>query len=77
MKRAAELYYIRSITSKHVACLQVPTPRHCVRAAQLFLKKCRSDGEPLATLCTNLHIPVTPQSSHNFFTQTAFNTPAV
>ena len=28
-----------------------PFPRHFARATQLLLKKCRSGGEPLATLC--------------------------
>ena len=35
-----------------VAPLVVPSLQHCAWATQLFRKKCRSGGEPLATLCS-------------------------
>ena len=43
-------YYTRCNTLMRVTSLQGPSPHHCARATQIFLKKCRSDGEPLATL---------------------------
>ena len=45
---------IRWITRKRVTSWRgnsASSPRHCARATQLLSKKCRSDGEPLATLC--------------------------
>ena len=44
-------YYTRWITPKRVTSWRGPSPRHCARATQLLSKKCRSGGEPLATLC--------------------------
>ena len=44
-------HYTHCITPKHVKSLRVPSPRHCAWATQLRLKKCRSCGETLATLC--------------------------
>ena len=36
--------------TKRVTSWWGPSLRHCARARQLLLKKCRSSGEPLATL---------------------------
>ena len=44
-------HYTCCITPKRVTSLRGPSPRHCARATQLFLKKCRSGVEPLTTLC--------------------------
>ena len=44
-------HYTRWITPKRVTSLRDPSPRHCDQATQLLSKKCRSGGEPLATLC--------------------------
>ena len=44
-------HYTRCITPKRVTSWRGPSPRHCARATQLLSKKCRSGGEPLATLC--------------------------
>ena len=44
-------HYTRCITPKRVTSLWGSSPRHCARATQLFSKKCRSGGKPLATLC--------------------------
>ena len=44
-------HYTRCTTPKRVTSLRGPSPRHCARATQLLSKKCRSGGEPLATLC--------------------------
>ena len=44
-------HYTRCNTPKRVTSLWGPSPRHCARATQLLSKKCRSGGEPLATLC--------------------------
>ena len=44
-------HYTRCNTPKRVTSWRGPSPRHCTRATQLLLKKCRSGGEPLATLC--------------------------
>ena len=44
-------HYTRWITPKRVTSWRGPSPRHCARATQLLSKKCRSGGEPLATLC--------------------------
>ena len=44
-------YYTRCDTLKCITSLRGPSPRHCARATQLLSKKCRSGGEPLATLC--------------------------
>ena len=41
----------RCITPKRVTSLLGPSPRHCARAKQLLLKKCRSGGELLVILC--------------------------
>ena len=43
-------HYTRCITPKRVTTWRGPSPRHCARATQLRSKKCRSGGEPLATL---------------------------
>ena len=40
-----------SITPKRVTSWRGPSPRYCAWIAQLLTKKCRSGGEPLATLC--------------------------
>ena len=45
-------HYIRCNTQKRVTSLRGPSPRHCAGATQLLSKKCLSDGEPLATMCT-------------------------
>ena len=61
-------HYTRCITPMQVMSLQGPSRRHCARAA-LLLKKCRSRGEPLATLCLiwstqNLSLrPATPEKN--------------
>ena len=44
-------HYTRCFTPKRVTSWRGPSPRHCARATQLLSKKCRSGGEPLATLC--------------------------
>ena len=44
-------HYTRWITPKRETSWRGPSPRHCARATQLLSKKCRSGGEPLATLC--------------------------
>ena len=44
-------HYTRWITPKRVRSWRGPSPRHCAWATQLLSKKCRSGGEPLATLC--------------------------
>ena len=44
-------YYTCCITPKRVTSLRGPSPRNCARVTQLLLKKCRSGGETLATLC--------------------------
>ena len=44
-------HYTRCNTPKRVTSWRGPSPRHCARATQLLSKKCRSGGEPLATLC--------------------------
>ena len=44
-------HYTCCITLKRVTSLRGPFPRHCARKTQLFLKKRRCGGEPLATLC--------------------------
>ena len=44
-------HYTRCNTPKRVTSWRGPSPRHCARATQLHSKKCRNDGEPLATLC--------------------------
>ena len=44
-------HYTRWITPKRVTSWRGPSPRHCARATQFLSKKCRSGGEPLATLC--------------------------
>ena len=44
-------HYTRCVAPKRVTSLLNPSPRHCTRATQLLLKKCRSCREPLATLC--------------------------
>ena len=44
-------HYTRCITPKRVTSLRGPSLRHCARATQPLSKKCRSGGEPLATLC--------------------------
>ena len=44
-------HYTRCIMPKRVMSLRGPSPRQWARTAQLVLKKCRSGGEPLATLC--------------------------
>ena len=36
---------------KRVTSLQVLSLRFCAHATQLLLKKCFSNGDPLATLC--------------------------
>ena len=50
--------------SFHLTCsLWGPFPHHCVRITQLILKKCRSSGKPLATLC-----PIWPTRDFNLKT---------
>ena len=44
-------HYTRCNTPKRVTSWRGPSPRHCAQATQLLSKKCRSGGEPLATLC--------------------------
>ena len=44
-------HYTRLITPKRVTSWRGPSPRHCAQATQLLSKKCRSGGDPLATLC--------------------------
>ena len=44
-------HYTRCITLKRVTSWRGPPPHHCARATQLHLKKCRSGGKPLTTLC--------------------------
>ena len=44
-------HYTRCNTPKRVTSWRGPSARHCARATQLLSKKCRSGGEPLATLC--------------------------
>ena len=46
------LCYTCSNTPKRVTSLRDPSLCHRTRATQLRLKKCRSGGEPLATLCS-------------------------
>ena len=53
-------HYTRCITSKRVTSWRDPSPRHCAQATQLCSKKCRSGGEPLATLC-----PISPARDLN------------
>ena len=53
-------HYTRWITPKRVTSWRGPSPRHCARATQLLWKKCRSGGEPLATLC-----PIRPAQDLN------------
>ena len=54
---------------KRVTSWRSPSLCHCPRATQLFLKKCRSSGEPLATLsliwpASDLnHRPPAPESN--------------
>ena len=45
------IHYTRCITPKRVTSWRGPSSHHCARATQLLSKKCRSGGEPLATLC--------------------------
>ena len=47
----SNFYYTRCNTPKRVTSWRGPSSRHCTRAAQLLLKKCRRGREPLATLC--------------------------
>ena len=58
-------HYARCNTPERVTSWRGPPPRHCARATQLHSKKCRNDGEPLATLCPiwpardlNLNLPL-------------------
>ena len=44
-------HHTRCITLKRVTSLRGPFSRHCAEATKIFLKKCRSDGRPLATVC--------------------------
>ena len=58
-------HYTRWITPKRVTSLRGPSPHHCAQATQLLSKKCRSGGEPLATL-SNLTGPrFKPQTSRS------------
>ena len=43
-------HYTSCTTPKRVTSLHGPSPRHCARATLILSKKCRSGGEPLATL---------------------------
>ena len=45
-------------TPKRVTSWRGPYPSHCTRATQLLSKKCRSSGEPLATMCPAVPIYV-------------------
>ena len=54
-------HYTRCNTLRRVTSWRGPFPRHCTRATQLLSKKCRSGGEPLATLC-----PIWPARDLNF-----------
>ena len=47
--RNAHLYTCSNML-KRVTRWCGPSPRHCARAKQFLSKKCRSDGEPVATL---------------------------
>ena len=44
-------HYTCCIAPKRVTSLRGPSSRHCARAKQLFSKKCRNSGGPLATMC--------------------------
>ena len=50
VKSKSKFFFTRCITLKHVMSLRCPSPRHCAQATRLISKKCRSSGEPLATL---------------------------
>ena len=50
-------HYTRCNTPKRVTSWRGPSPRHCAWVTQLLSKKCRSGGEPLATLVSNLTGP--------------------
>ena len=56
-------YYTRCNTPKRVTSWRGPSPRHCARATQLLSKKCRSSGEPLATLSDLTGPRFEPQTS--------------
>ena len=45
-----QIFLHTRITLKDVMRLRGPSPRHCAQATLLLSKKCRSSGEPLATL---------------------------
>ena len=57
-------HYTRCNTPKRVTSWRGPFPRHCARATQLLSKKCRSGGEPLATLCL-IRPALDPQTSRS------------
>ena len=51
LKKTKNSLHTRCITPNRVTSFIYP--RHCARATQLLLKKCRSGNEPLATQCPN------------------------
>ena len=44
------LYSVYYGTQKRATTWRGPSPRHCYLETQLFLKKCRNGGKPLAIL---------------------------
>ena len=55
----------RCITQKRVTRWRGPSPCHCDRATKLLLKKCRSGGEPLATVFDLTGLRFEPQTSRS------------
>ena len=49
-KKKSNLHCSRCVSPKRVKSWWCPSPRHCAWATQLLSKKCRSDGDSLATL---------------------------
>ena len=58
-----QFFRSRCNTPKRVTSWRGPSPRHCAQATQLLLKKCRSGGRPLATLCLISCRKFEPQTS--------------
>ena len=48
------IHYTCCNTPKRVTSRRGASPRHCARATQLLSTTCRSSGEPLATLVSDL-----------------------
>ena len=66
-KKTTNFHYTRCITPKRVTSLRGPSPRHSTTYGQPsspLSKKCRSGGEPLATLCLT-SLGFEPQLSHS------------